>query len=125
MRPVAEPDVTTQPWWDATREHRLLIQRCDACEAYQHYPRAVCTACGAETLSFVEVSGRGTVYSFTVVQRAPHEAFTPPYTVALVRLAEGPVLLTNLTGEPACDAPVTLTWIDLPDGRALPTFSTE
>jgi hypothetical protein len=126
-RPVAQPDAVTQPWWDATREGRLLIQRCAACGHHQHYPRNICTACGALGPAFVPSEGRGTVYSHTTVHRAPHPAFTPPYVVALVRLAEGPVLLTNLTGvEPdavRCDMPVRLVWEDLADGRRLPMFT--
>lgn len=124
-RPVAPADGSTRAWWDATREHRLLIQRCGGCASRQFYPRPTCTTCGHDGFIYDEASGAGTIYSFTVVHRAPHEAFTAPYVVALVRLAEGSVLLTNVTGEPRCDAPVRLTWVDLPDGRALPTFQTE
>jgi uncharacterized OB-fold protein len=124
QRPVAPPDHTTQPWWDATREGVLMVQSCNACGSSQLYPRALCTTCGSTDLSFAPASGRGAVYSFTVVHRAPHAAFTPPYTVALVRLEEGPVVLTNLVdaGDVRCDMPVTLTWEDLPDGRRLPLF---
>lgn len=125
-RPVAEPDATTQPWWDATRERRLLVQRCEACDHHQHYPRALCTACGGTDLDWSSASGDGVVVSHTTVHRAPHPAFTPPYVVALVRLAEGPVLLTDLAdADPTrvrCDQPVTLTWHPLPDGRHLPLF---
>jgi uncharacterized protein len=126
-RPIAPPDAVTAPWWDATRERRLLVQRCAACGYRQHYPRNLCTSCGALGPTFVEASGLGTVYSYTVVNRAPDPAFTPPYVVALVRLEEGPVLLTNLVGcEPAavrCDMPVAVAWEDLPDGRKLPMFT--
>lgn len=126
-RPVAPADSQTQAWWDATSERRLLVQRCGSCGHHQHYPRALCTACGSTDLSYVEASGHGTVYSFSVVHRAPHPAFSSPYVVALVRLAEGPVLLTNLVGVSQdairCEMPVVLTWEDLPDGRRLPLFT--
>lgn len=126
-RPVAPPDSTTASWWDATRERRLLVQHCAACGNNQHYPRPLCAACGALGPQEIEVSGRGTVWSYTIVHRAPHPAFEPPYVVALVRLAEGPVLLTNITGcapeDVACDMPVALAWEDLPDGRRLPLFT--
>jgi hypothetical protein len=123
--PLVTPE--TEPWWEATRAGRLLVQRCEACGHHQHYPRALCTRCHATRLGFVEASGRGTVYSFTVIHRAPAPAFTPPYVVALVRLAEGPVLLTHVVGCPPeavrCDQPVRLAWEDLPDGRRLPVFT--
>jgi hypothetical protein len=126
-RPVAQADAVTAPWWDATRERRLLVQRCRSCGHLQHYPRDICSACGALDPELVDASGHATVYSFTIVNRAPGPAFEPPYVVALVRLEEGPVLLTNIVGCPPedvrCDMAVTVTWEDLPDGRRLPMFT--
>ena len=125
-RPVAEPDHVTQAWWDATRQRTFLVQRCDDCNHKQHYPRNVCTACGSDRLSYLEASGRATVYSFTTVRRAPYPSFEPPYVVALVRLDEGPLVLTNIvSGEARCDARARLAWEDLPDGRKLPVFEME
>ena len=122
-KPVAAPDNVTQQWWDATRERRLLVQYCDACGHAQLYPRSSCTACYAATLSWIEASGRGTVYSHTTVHRAPHPAFEAPYVVALVRLEEGPIVMGNIAGEVRCDQPVTAVWEDLPDGRNLLQFT--
>ena len=125
-RPISPPDSTTQAWWDATKKRTLLVQRCKTCSHMQHYPRALCTACASTDLEDFQASGLGRVYSFTVVHRAPHPAFEPPYVVALVRLDEGPVLMSNITGCPPedvrCDMLVGVTWEDLPDGRRLPLF---
>ncbi|GAA0949504.1 Zn-ribbon domain-containing OB-fold protein [Actinocorallia libanotica] len=126
-----EPDIpvdeVTGPWWEATRERRLTVQKCRGCGRLQHYPRALCTGCGGTDLDFTDVSGRGTVDSFTVVHRAPRPGVEAPYVVARVRLAEGPLLLTNLVdAEPGswrCDAPVEVAWRALPDGRNLPVFT--
>jgi uncharacterized OB-fold protein len=115
-----------QEWWDATRERRLLVQRCRSCGHHQLYPRAVCTACHAMDLEFKPASGRGTVYSFTVVHRSPQPGYEPPYTVAIVQLEEGARLLTNIVGgEVACDQPVAVEWEELSDGRHLPVFRPE
>ena len=124
-RPIAAADHMAEQWWDATREQRFLLQRCEACGHHQHYPRAICTACGSLALIYVQASGRGTIYSFTEVARAPHPAFEPPYVVALIRLEEGPTVMSNIVGEiiPTCDAAVTLGWEPLPDGRQLPLFA--
>jgi uncharacterized OB-fold protein len=126
-RPISDPDHGTQAWWDATREGKFLVQRCAGCDHRQHYPRNLCTACGGTDLTYDEASGRGQIYSHTTVRRAPHPAFEAPYVVALVRLEEGPVVLSNITGvDPAdvrCDMPVKLVWEDLPDGRKLPLFT--
>ena len=120
-------DEVTAPWWDATRERRLTIQRCRECGHLQHYPRALCTGCGGTDLDFTDVSGLGTVDSHTLVHRAPRPGLETPYVVARVRLAEGPLLLTNLVdADPdswRCDAPVKVAWRALPDGRHLPVFT--
>ena len=114
-----------EAWWAATRERRLLVQQCVVCGARQHYPRVLCTTCGATDLDWLEASGRGTIYSFTEVVQAPppHEA---PYVIILVRLVEGPVMLSRLVGEnasrPRCELPVQLAWVALEDGRARPVF---
>lgn len=122
---VPPADEVTAEWWDATREHRLTVQSCAACGHVQHPPRALCTGCGAtDALRLTPASGTGTVDTFTIVHRAPRPGVEAPYVVARVRLDEGPILLTRLVGERdwAIDDAVTVAWVDLPDGRALPVF---
>jgi uncharacterized OB-fold protein len=118
-------DETTLVWWDASRQRRLTVQRCAGCGHHQHYPRPVCLACGGPEPSLVDVAGTGVVETFTVVRRAPSSAFTPPYAVAVVALAEGPRLLSNV--EPWQDvtigARVQVRWRALDDGRNLPYFA--
>ena len=122
-----EMDAAAVEWWEATRERRLVVQRCESCGRWQHYPRALCLGCAGADLSFAEASGRATIHSYTTVHRAPSPAFTPPYVVALVRLEEGPLMLTRIVGSDetklACDAPVALRWEPLGDGRHLPVFA--
>jgi uncharacterized OB-fold protein len=122
---VPPADEMTAAWWDATREHRLTVQTCD-CGHRQHPPRAVCTGCGdTEHLTQVDAAGAGTVDAFTVVHRAPRTGVETPYVVARVRLVEGPILLTRLPSDRdwSIGDPVTVGWLDLPDGRALPVFT--
>jgi len=122
---VPEPDEVTAAYWAATRRHCLSAQWCVSCAAYQHPPRAVCINCSAtEQLQQVDLSGRGRVDTFTVVHRSPRPELDVPYTIARVRLAEGPIVLTRLEGATAWaigDA-VEVAWADLADGRALPIF---
>ena len=95
-RPVPLIDEQSRPYWDAAREHRLVLQRCGACGRWLFYARALCPWCHAAGLTWEPASGRGVVYSFTVVHRAASEAFTAPYVVVLVDLDEGPRMLSML-----------------------------
>ncbi len=99
-RPIPEPTLETQPFWDGCKNHELRIQKCRACDAYQFYPRLYCTACMSAELEWVRASGRGTVLSFTTVHRPVTEAFADdvPYVVALITLEEGPQMMSNVVG---------------------------
>jgi uncharacterized OB-fold protein len=131
LRP-AKPRPVVQPWaapfWQATREGRLVLQHCNACNRAIHYPRIACPHCGSDALGWQPASGRGTIYSFTVVQANAPSAFIAdmPYVVAVVRLAEGVQMLTNIVQcDPAtlrCDQPVEVVFERLDDEFTLPQF---
>ncbi|MGH2492832.1 MAG: Zn-ribbon domain-containing OB-fold protein, partial [Candidatus Limnocylindria bacterium] len=89
----------TQPFWDGARRGELLVQRCVTCAHVQFYPRALCMRCGG-AVEWIAASGRGSVYSYTVVHRAPHEALEPlvPYVVALIDLEENVRMMSRLRG---------------------------
>jgi uncharacterized OB-fold protein len=117
-RPMPHPTPVSQPYWDAAREHRLAAPRCRACGTLFLYPRATCPACLSAELDWEQLSGRGRVYTFTVVRQAAHPAFADdvPYVLAIVELDEGPRLLTNVVGcdpgEVRCDQPVEVVFDD-------------
>jgi uncharacterized OB-fold protein len=85
-KPAPVPDQDSQPFWDACREHELRGQRCAACGRFRWPPRAYCPACLSAESEWVRLSGRGQVYSFSVVHHAVAPAFkdATPYVVALV-----------------------------------------
>jgi uncharacterized OB-fold protein len=119
----------TQPFWDATKEHRFLIQWCGPCNAPIFYPREVCPQClSADGLEWRESEGKGTVYAASVQHKPanPMMADRVPYVVALVELGEGIRIMSNVINCPADDVavgqPVQLTWEPLSDGRNLPQF---
>ena len=95
IRPVPFPDDVTEEFWDSVRAHRLSIQRCAACRRFNHAPSLTCPACGSEDLAFEPVSGRGTVYSYTVLEDPPGPGFAElvPLVVVIVELVEQPGLL--------------------------------
>jgi uncharacterized protein len=96
-RPAPVPDHDGEPYWQGLHDGKLLVQRCDDCSDFQLYPRDRCITCRGP-VSFVEASGRGTVYSFTVIRQNYSRPFRDwiPYVVALVELEEGPRVMTDL-----------------------------
>ena len=98
MRFLPEPGPMTQPFWDGCAAGELRLQRCEACAHWQFYPRLVCTSCGASALVWEPASGNGVLRSFTIVRRPVTEAYAAevPYVIALIALAEGPTLMSQL-----------------------------
>jgi uncharacterized OB-fold protein len=96
--PAPAPAVTpeTEPYWTAAAQGRLLLTRCPSCQAVVWYPRAMCPECGNRGTDWFEASGRGTVYTFTVVHKGDGAYRGDPYVLAYVELDEGPRVLTNV-----------------------------
>lgn len=92
----------TAPYWEAARQERLVLQKCNECSHTLFPPGANCPECTATDLAWTEVSGRGTIYTFTIARRPPHPILAPlcPLAIAVVELDEGPRLMTNVVG---CD----------------------
>lgn len=95
--PWPEPTAIDAEYWRAAAAGQLLIQACPACGHRQHYPRLLCLECGA-TPEWLEASGDGVIYSFTVVHQMGLPPFNErlPYVICLVDLAEGPRLVGNV-----------------------------
>ncbi|MGE3960677.1 MAG: Zn-ribbon domain-containing OB-fold protein [Dehalococcoidia bacterium] len=130
-RPPFPPPVPTednQPFWDALREGRLVVQECEVCGGLVHPPRPMCPECGAFEKTWREMSGRGEVFSYVVTHQAIHPSFTghTPCATVLVRLEEGPLVTTNLTDvahdEIAIGMPVRADFIAISDEVTLPLF---
>lgn len=100
--PAPAADWETRAYWEGAVRGELVLQRCGACGAVQHRPRALCVSCFAGEISHFVASGRGRVHTFTVTRQnqAPGFAKACPYVLAYVELEEGPRLLTNVVG---CD----------------------
>lgn len=93
-------ELDTQAFWQATKDKKLTYQQCDNCNTVVFYPRAHCTGCTDSKLTWKEASGKGTVYTFSVVRLSRHPFFGSkvPYAVAWIDLDEGPRILSNITG---------------------------
>ena len=97
---VPQIDAETRPFWDAAREHRLLVRSCTSCGRPHYYPRPFCPFCWNGRVEWVEASGRATLYTYSVVHAndLPPWPERVPYIAAVVDLAEGPRMMTELVG---------------------------
>ena len=92
-RKIPAPPITpeTEPFWTAAGEGRLVIKKCRSCGQVHYYPRSICPFCGSDRTEWRDASGRGTIYSYSIMRRAP-----VPYAIAYVTLEEGVTMMTNI-----------------------------
>ncbi|MFJ4048930.1 MULTISPECIES: Zn-ribbon domain-containing OB-fold protein [Pseudomonas] len=125
--PIANAD--SQPYWDAARDGRLMIQHCTDCGSVHFMARQLCPSCWSQHLEWVPSQGTGKVHSFTIIRRASLPAFTAqvPYVVALIELDEGPSMVSNIVGADALDVQiddrVQVTFEARGDDARIPQFS--
>jgi uncharacterized OB-fold protein len=125
---VPKPDGLTQPYWDGVKRGELRIQQCADCGHRWHPPLYLCPRCHSARVDWIAVGGRGVLYSYTVVHHAAHVAVADkvPYLVALVTLAEGPRVVSNLPGcrpeDVRIGMPVRLVFQQIADDVWLPQF---
>lgn len=94
-RALPQPTPETQFFWDGTKANKLLLQRCGDCSKTYFPPRPFCPVCASKNVSVLQASGAATLYSY-VIHHRPVPGFTPPYAIAVVELAEGPRMMTNI-----------------------------
>ena len=126
VQPPISP--AAEPFWDATRDRRLVIQWCTACEQAIHFPREACPRCLGTDLEFRPAAGTGVIYALSEMPVPGNAGMAgrAPYLVALIDLPEGVRLLSNVVGEDASAAAVgdavAVAWEPLADGRHLAVF---
>lgn len=116
----------TGEFWAAVNRHELVRPVCRDCGRNFFTPQIACPACLSENWSYQPSSGRGRVYSATVVHKASTPGVAVPFRLGIVDLDEGWSMLAHLVdgpneGTPAFDAPVEVTWVER-GGRTLPAF---
>jgi hypothetical protein len=101
VRPLPRADeFDTREFWEGTKQREFRYQQCNNCDEVVFYPRRHCTACTSGELIWKVSTGKGTVYTFSVVRQSYHPFFRSkvPYAVAWVDLEEGPRILSNIVG---------------------------
>lgn len=91
-----------RPFWDAAKRHELVVQECRRDGTLQFPPRALCVACGRGNLGWKKLSGKGVVYSFTIIRQvisnSPAFQEDIPFCIGLIQLDEGPRIYSNIVG---------------------------
>jgi uncharacterized OB-fold protein len=129
-KPVPSPSPEAKPYWDGAREHKLLMPYCPSCARHFWFPRPFCPRCFSWEIEWREVSGKGTLYSFAIQWRPQMPGFESelPYVTAIVELAEGPRLVTNVVDIAAdpeqvtCGMSLEVAFRDIDEQVSLPVF---
>ena len=124
-RPKATPE--TNHFWDGVQAGELRLQKCNKCSKTYVPPRPFCPGCGHREVTVFKASGKGTLYSY-VIHHRPVPGFTPPYSIAVVELEEGPRMMTNIVDCPQTpealqlDMKVQVKFEKIDDKTTLPLF---
>ena len=122
------PEAETWPFWEATREHRLLLKRCADCGEAHFYPRPFCPKCWSGQVRWEDASGSATLYTWSTVHVNDLPPFPErvPYIAAMVELAEGPRMMTNVieceSGDLAIGMALRVTYREIDDEFTIPVF---
>jgi len=98
LRPAPVLTEDNVEFWDNASAHRLTAQRCGRCERMRHPPRPMCPHCNSLDVALVELSGNGSVYSFSLLHHPQHPSFEYPVVAVLIELDEGIRMVSNLVG---------------------------
>jgi uncharacterized OB-fold protein len=128
QKPKPRPAPESLPYWQAARDHRLALPKCEECHKFWFPPSRTCPHCLSAKFSFQNVSGKGKIFSFVTFHRVYRPAFTNdvPYVVALIELDEGPRLLSNIMGvthdQVKCEMRVEVVFDDYDEDISIPKF---
>jgi len=128
-RPGPMPDtLLDEEFWAFCSDQKLCFQRCKSCETWRHLPRLMCASCGSPEWEWLESSGRGHIYSWTVTHQAMLPAFVDevPYASVIVELEEGVRMVSGVQGialdEIEIDLPVEVTFMSISENASIPMF---
>lgn len=127
-RPLPTVTLDSEEFWRSAKQRALKLQKCDQCGEFRYYPSPICHFCSCDAFTWLPISGNGVIYSYSILERAkgnPYENDVP-IAIVLVRLAEGPVMMSNLldydNDQVAIGASVTIDYADINDDITLPMF---
>ena len=129
-KPIPSPQGESDYYWEKAKQGELWLRNCDSCGKPYFYPRDISPCCFSRDTSWVQASGKATLYTYGIVQRAPHPGFRDdlPLVTAIVELEEGPLMPTNVVmDDPTPEKlqigmPLEVIFEDITDTIALPKF---
>jgi uncharacterized protein len=130
-RPLPQPITPeARPYWDGLKQEKLMLPKCGDCGHVFWYPRVLCPRCHSRRITWTQSGGKGKLYAFEIAHQSFNKAMKvrPPYILAMIELAEGPRLLSNLIGIEAdpkvvkIDMPVEVVFSKLTDEVTIPLF---
>jgi uncharacterized OB-fold protein len=128
QRLLPEPTPETRHFWDGCQQHELRLQRCGACRRCYFPPRPFCPTCSSHDVQVFAASGRAILWSYVINHRPRPDMGTDPYAIAVVKLEEGPTMMTNITGCPQTpealrlDMPLRVVFAKQNEAITLPFF---
>ncbi len=127
-RPLPQPTPETRHFWDGCKAGELRLQRCKECAHTYFPPRPFCPACSSRSVEVVKASGKASLYSYIINHRPRPDYGTAPHSIAVVTLAEGPRMMTNIVDCPQTpdalklDMPLEVIFEKASDEISLPKF---
>ncbi len=126
-------DKESLPWWQAAAQHRLTVQCCDNCQYCRLPPAPICSECQSNKSHWEEISGKGTLYSYTEVHRAVATGQTLPFVIAIIQLDMDGIgtgnsvrIMSNIVDanpdELEIGKAVSVAWETMSDTVSLPRF---
>lgn len=122
-RTYQDPDINmeTERYWEGSKNGQLLMKKCNSCGKTHFYPRTICPVCSSSDTEWYEASGKGKIYSYSIMRRAKI-----PYVMAYVTLDEGVTMMTNIVESDFDDVKigkaVEVTFRDTEGNQSLPVF---
>ena len=127
-KPLPVADVDSDEFWNGCHRHELLLQRCEQCHSFHYPPAPICPQCFSMNLKWEKASGKGEVYTYTIVRRplSPEWEKDVPYTVGVIQLNEGVRMVSNVIGckpeDISIGMKVEVAFEDVTENISLPKF---
>ena len=129
-KPIPVHQGESDYYWEKTKEEESWLRKCNECQQAYFYPRDISPCCFSKDTTWIQASGKATLFTYGIVHRAPHAGFAEdvPFVTAIVKLEEGPKMPTNIVMDNPTpeklqiDMPLEVVFESVSDEISLPKF---